>query len=103
MKKHKGRCPPARSDEEEEEIAKAAKKFTIMHLFWLHQDKHTFRCKPNEQYDHLQRFENNDTKIQGQLADLLKFLPSTFTDMIHGDNVAWLSKKVWGASTGIIV
>ena len=83
-----------RSDEEEDEIAKTAKKFTIMHLFWLHQDRQTFRSEPNEQYDHLQRFENDDNKIQGQLADLLEFLPSTFTDMIRGGDVAWLSKKV---------
>ena len=82
------------SDEEEDKIAKTAKKFTIMHLFWLHQDRQTFRSEPNEQYNHLQHFENDDNKMQGQLADLLKFLPSTYTDMIWGGDVAWLSKKV---------
>lgn len=68
------------SDKEEDGIAKATKKFTIMHLFWLHQDRQMFQSKPNKQHDHLQHFENDNNKIQGQLADLLEFLPSTFMD-----------------------
>lgn len=92
-KRRKSRLP-AHSDEEEEEVAQAAKKFTMMHLFWLHQDKSTFRCQPNEQYNPLERFENENTKVQGQLADLLEFLPSQYGDMILARDVTWLSKTV---------
>ena len=52
------------SDKEEDEIAKATKKFTIMHLFWLHQDRQMFQSKPNKQYNHLQCFENDDNKTK---------------------------------------
>ena len=93
-KKHKSGLL-TQSDEEEDGIAKATKKFTIVHLFWLHQDRQMFWSKPNKQYDDLQCFENDNNKIQGQLVDLLEFLPSTFMDMIWGGNVAWLSKKIW--------
>jgi hypothetical protein len=83
-----------RSDEEEEEISLIARKFTIMTLFWLHDDKQVFRTQVDEQYDPLQRFENKGNKIQGQLADLLGELPSAYVEMVSKGETAWLSQKV---------
>src|SRR6202167_5019350 len=64
-----------------------------MKLFWLHDDRKTFRTQVDEQYDHLQRFENLESKIQGQIADILDVLPSRFADTMT-NNATWLSQTV---------
>lgn len=69
-----------------------AKMFTIMNLFWLHDEQKTFRTRVDEQYDHLQRFENLENKIQGQISDILDVLPSRYADILY--NNAWLSQTV---------
>ena len=92
-KKRKRTTP--RSDAETEEISQLAKKFTIMKLFWLHDDRKTFRTPVDEQYDHLQRFENLESTIQGQIADILEVLPARYGDNI-GNDAAWLSQTVSG-------
>lgn len=80
--------------DETDEVAMLARKFTIMHLFWLHNDKQTFRTRLDEQFDPMEHFENQTNKVQGQLIDLLDFLPSTYADMVRDGEVSWLSKKV---------
>ena len=79
-------------DADTEEVLMVAKMFTIMNLFWLHDEQKTFRTWVDEQYNHLQRFENLENKIQGQIADILDVLPSRYTDILY-DN-AWLSQTV---------
>lgn len=73
----------------------AARKFTVMNLFWLREDRRTFRTTVDEQYDHLQRFENLETKIQGQLAEILEVLPSQYASEVgNGTTATWLSQTV---------
>lgn len=82
-----------RSDSETEEVSQLAKKFAITTLFWLRDDRQTFRTPIDEQYDHLQRFENLESKIQGQIRDLLEVLPAQYADMM-GHDATWLSQTV---------
>jgi hypothetical protein len=79
-------------DADTEEVSMVAKMFTIMNLFWLHDEQKTFRTRVDEQYDHLQRFENLENKIQGQISDILDVLPSRYADILY--NNAWLSQTV---------
>ena len=64
-----------------------------MRLFWLRDDRQTFRTQLDEQYDHLQRFENLESKVQGQIRDILEVLPPQYADMM-GHDVSWLSQTV---------
>ena len=82
-----------RSDSETEEVSQLAKKFAITTLFWLCDDRQTFHTPIDEQYDHLQRFENLESKIQGQIRDLLEVLPAQYADMM-GHDATWLSQTV---------
>jgi len=79
-------------DADTEEVSMVAKMFTIMNLFWLHDEQKTFRTRVDEQYDDLQRFENLENKIQGQISDILDVLPSRYADILY--NNAWLSQTV---------
>ena len=76
-----------------EELSLVARKFTIMRLFWFHDDK-MFRTHIDEQYDPLQRFDTTENKIQGQLADLLEGLPPVYVELMSKGETAWLSQKV---------
>jgi hypothetical protein len=82
-----------RSNAETEEVSMIAKKFTIMSLLWLRDDRKTFQTAIDEQYDHLQRFKNKETKIQGQLADIVEVLPSRYVGALC-NNATWLSQMV---------
>jgi hypothetical protein len=83
----------AESEADAEEVSMVARRFTIMNSFWLHEERQTFRTQVDEQYDHLQRFENTTSKIQGQLTEILDVLPSRFKDLM-GDHAVWLSQTV---------
>ena len=83
-----------RSDDEIEEVTQLARKFTVMKLLWLRDDRTTFRTVIDEQYDHLQRFENVASKIQGQLADIIESLPPKYAGFLGGDDAIWLSQVV---------
>lgn len=92
--KKRKRTVTTRSDKEIEEVTQLARKFTIMKLLWLRDDRTTFRTAIDEQYDHLLRFENVASKIQGQLADIVESLPPKYVGFLNGDDVTWLSQVV---------
>jgi hypothetical protein len=92
--KKRKRTVATRSDNEIEEVTQLARKFTIMKLLWLRDDRTTFRTAINEQYDHLQRFENDASKIQGQLVDIMESLPPKYAVFLGGDDATWLSQVV---------
>ena len=74
-----------RSNAETEEVSMIAKKFTIMSMLWLQDDRKTLQTTIDEQYNHLQQFENKETKIQGQLADVVEVLPSRYVGALGND------------------
>lgn len=76
-----------------EELSLVARKFTIMRLFWFHDDKKMFRTHIDEQYNPLQRFNTTENKIQGQLADLLEELPPVYVELMSKGETAWLHLK----------
>lgn len=57
------------------EIRVLGRKFVVTKMFWLRDKKHAFTTKVDESYNHLERFETDEGKIQGQLADLREILP----------------------------
>jgi hypothetical protein len=52
--KRRRKVTSVESEADAEEVSMVAKKFTIMNLFWLHEERRTFRTQVDEQYDHLQ-------------------------------------------------
>ncbi|KAJ6483197.1 hypothetical protein C8R45DRAFT_1075505 [Mycena sanguinolenta] len=66
------------SEDETKEVKNLAHKFTIMKLLWVSDLDDTVNTDINEQYNPLERFENHESKVQGELADLLETLPEKF-------------------------
>ncbi|KAJ7766859.1 hypothetical protein B0H16DRAFT_1791371 [Mycena metata] len=66
------------SEDDTKEVKNLAHKFTVMNLLWMRDLKCTFNTDVDEQYDPLARWENWESKVQGQLADLLEILPPKF-------------------------
>lgn len=65
----------------EDEIKAAAQLFVITKGLWLRAEAKAFRGELDEEfYDPLNRFSDDDSKIQGQLREILDVLP----DEYHG-------------------
>ncbi|KAJ7651756.1 hypothetical protein B0H17DRAFT_1215216 [Mycena rosella] len=78
------------SEEDTKEIKKLGHKFVMMKMIWLPDLSGTIHTKLDDQYNHLERFENHASKVQGELVDLLDLLPQKF----HGEIMQskWLIK-----------
>jgi hypothetical protein len=59
-----------------------------MNLFW--DARQTFHTNIDEPYDHLQSIEIHETKIQGQIADILAVLPPHYVA-----SWLWQTVNVW--------
>ncbi|KII82986.1 hypothetical protein PLICRDRAFT_33148 [Plicaturopsis crispa FD-325 SS-3] len=57
------------------EISLLGKKFASVKLLWLRKENETFTEPCDDDYDAFARFENEATKVQGQIRDLLDVLP----------------------------
>jgi hypothetical protein len=91
-KKKKQDLPP--TDAETEEISRIAKAFTVTRLFWLWNDKQTFSIAVDEQYNNLQRFESDNDKMQGQIAEIRDVLPARYHVFMADQKAIWLSQTV---------
>ncbi|KAJ7680006.1 hypothetical protein B0H17DRAFT_943567 [Mycena rosella] len=78
------------SEEDTKEIKKLGHKFVMMKMIWLPDLSGTIHTKLDDQYNHLERFENHASKVQGELVDLLDLLAQKF----HGEIMQskWLIK-----------
>ncbi|KAJ6489984.1 hypothetical protein C8R45DRAFT_1213365 [Mycena sanguinolenta] len=70
------------SEDETKEVENLAHKFTIMKLLWVSDLDDTVNTDINEHYNPLERFENHESKVQGELADLLEKLPEKFRGQV---------------------
>ena len=51
-------------------VSKLGKKFTVMNMIWLQQAQKTFRTQVEDDYNPKARFENDYSRLQGQIHDL---------------------------------
>ena len=69
-------------------VSKLGKKFTVMNMIWLRQARKTFRTQVDDDYNPKARFENEYSRLQGQIRDLRKFLPPEYCEMLDGGTAA---------------
>ena len=93
-KKKRQGSPQSDTNDEEEEVQIVAKAFTIMNLFWLHDQGKTFHTRIDDQYDPHQRFDTMNNKIQGQIAEIRAALPLQYLGALGGSESKWLKKAV---------
>jgi hypothetical protein len=71
-------------------VERYARKHTIMTLLWHHDDRKIFATALDNDYNPLERFENEDNKKQGQLRDILASLPEEYQDITK----SWIKTAV---------
>lgn len=72
-----------------------------MNMIWLRQARETFSTRIDQNYDPKARFENDHSKLQGQVHALRKFLPLEYREMWDNGGTGarnWLSDTVSGQS-----
>jgi hypothetical protein len=87
-KRRKGDVTEESSDDElaEENVDKRkpvellGRKHAIMMALWLWDDRNVFKTSLDDDYNALDRFENDENAKQGQLRDLLITLPKEYHD-----------------------
>lgn len=72
-------------------VALFGRQFVIMNLVWFRPSSGPFGCQVDEEYNPVQRFENASSRLQGQLADLVDFLPKKFRDEYQKE---WFTQTV---------
>jgi hypothetical protein len=72
-------------------VALLGRQFTIMNLVWFRPSSGPFGCQADEEYNPVQRFENAQSRLQGQLADFVDFLPKKFHNEYQKD---WFTQTV---------
>ena len=70
-------------------VSKLDKRFTVMNMIWLQQAWKTFRTQVDDDYNPKARFENDYSRLQGQIHDFQKFLPPEYRKMLDGGTAAW--------------
>lgn len=68
-----------------------------MNMIWLRQARETFKTQVDDEYNPKARFENNYSKLQGQIYSLCKFLPPEYHEMLDAGGTSarnWLSDTV---------
>lgn len=83
-------------DPETVAVTRLGKKFTVMEMLWLQSARKTFRTIIDDGYNPAMRFENDISKIQGQLRALCGCLPNEYWVMLNEDGPAhnWVSDMV---------
>lgn len=83
-------------DPETVAVTRLGKKFTVMEMLWLRSARKTFRTIIDDGYNPAMRFENDISKIQGQLRALRGCLPNEYWVMLNEDGPAhnWVSDTV---------
>jgi hypothetical protein len=79
------------ADSEVRAVALLGRQFVIMNLVWFRPTSGPFGCKVDEEYNPAQRFENDKSKLQGQLGDFADFLPKKFHDQYSKE---WFTQTV---------
>lgn len=71
-------------------VERYARKHAIMMLLWHHDDRKIFATALDDDYNPLERFENEENKKQGQLRDILASLPEEYRDITK----SWIKTAV---------
>jgi hypothetical protein len=72
-------------------VALLGRKFVITNLVWFCTHNGPFEIEADDEYNPVQRFENLSSKVQGQLVDLIDFLPRKFREEFRKE---WFSQAV---------
>jgi hypothetical protein len=94
--------PPADSDEEidssrrtagdERFVFQAGHKFFLLHAPWIRSGDDLFDNDIDEHYNAVERFENDENKVQGQLKEILTLLQEKFQQQALRQR--WLRRQV---------
>lgn len=73
-------------------VYQAGHKFFLVYAPWIHSGEDLFDIKVDEEYDAAERFENDKTKSQGQLYEILDLLQGKFQQQALHQR--WLRRQV---------
>jgi hypothetical protein len=77
---------------EETQVINAGQRFVILHSPWLRLGEKTFSVEHDPESDEIERFENNDNKVQGQLREIKQVLGTRLASEMSSE--AWIVKAV---------
>ncbi|KAH9955793.1 hypothetical protein BGW80DRAFT_1188197, partial [Lactifluus volemus] len=59
---------------EDQFVNAIGQKFCILYALWVHKGEDIFKVKLDDAYDAIERFENDNNKVQGQLQEIVSLL-----------------------------
>ena len=76
----------------EAQVISAGHQFVILYSPWLRLGEETFKAECAEESIEAERFENSDSKVQGQLGEIRKILGTQLAGEMTSE--VWIAKAV---------